>query len=156
MTQVGFLAIADRPGPVAVSDDGSTLWIGLRDTPEIVPVDVATLSEGARVALGVGVNLAFDRLATFLRVAPGTTDTVVVASEGTREVVAFSGGAQLPNIVDELGAATMFEFRGAASIVGIHDDDNIVLRGDFHNRQNARHERLPKSEVVLMRNKTDV
>ena len=121
MTQVDFLGIADRPGPVAVSDDGSTLWIGLRDTPEVVPVDVATLAEGTRVALGIDERFSSDRFATFLRVAPGTTDTIVVASAGTRDVVAFSAGAQLPNIVDESGAPTMFEFRDATSIVGIHD-----------------------------------
>ena len=121
MTQVDFLAIADRPGAVAVSDDGSTLWIGLRDTPEVVPVDVASLTEGARVALGIDERFSSDRFATFLRVAPGTTDTIVVASAGTRDVVAFSAGAQLPNIVDESGAPTMFEFRDATSIVGIHD-----------------------------------
>ena len=121
MTQVDFLAVADRPGPIAVSDDGSTIWVGFRDVSEIAPVDVATLTEGTRIPLGVGVSIPLDRFATFLRVAPGATDTVVVASDGTSEVLAFSGGAQLPNLVDEFGAATMFEFRDATTIVGIHD-----------------------------------
>ncbi len=121
MTQVDYVVIDFVPGPVAVSDDGSTIWVGVLGSSEIVPIDAATLTEGTRVALGVGVRIPLDRFATFLRVAPGTTDTVIVASEGTREVIAYSGGAQLPNIVDEFGAATQFEFRDATTIVGIHD-----------------------------------
>lgn len=125
MTQVDATAIADRPGAIAISDDGTTAWIGLRDTSEIVPVDTATLNVGTRVALGNGVNIGLARFATNLRVAPGTVDTVVIASENTREVVAFRGATQLPNIVDAQGAATIIEFRDATTLVGINDASSI-------------------------------
>lgn len=125
MTQVDFLAMAGRPGAVDVSDDGSTVWIGLRDTSEIVPVDVATLTEGTRITLGNGVAIPLPRFASHLAVAPGTLDTLVIASEDTREVFAFSAGVQLPNIVDELGAPTIIEFRDATTIIGVNDASTI-------------------------------
>jgi YVTN family beta-propeller protein len=125
MTQVDFVAISGRPGVLDVSDDGSTVWIGLRDTSEIVPIDVDSLAEGARIALGNGVAIALPRFASDLAIAPGTTDTIVIASENTREVFAFSAGAELPNIVDELGAPTVIEFRDASTIIGVNDTSTI-------------------------------
>lgn len=125
MTEVDFLTMSGSPGAVDVSDDGSTVWVGLRDTSEIVPVDVATLTEGTRIALGNGVAIALPRFATDLAVAPGTVNTVVIASENTREVFAVRAGALLPNIVDEQGAPTIIEFRDPTTIIGVNDASTI-------------------------------
>lgn len=120
------LAIADRPGPMDVSDDGSTLWIGLRDTPEIVPVDIATLVEGSRVPLGVESDFGLPRFASDIQVAPGSVDTVVVATTDTREVLAYRAGVQLANFVDDISAATVVEFDDANTIIGIHGNTTLA------------------------------
>ena len=118
MTVSSSLPIADRPDAVAVSDDGSTLWIGFKDAAEIVPVDTATMTPGSRVALGVTVQNGFDRFAGHLRIVPGTVNTVVVSIVGGAEVLAFENGTLLPSIVDDFFGPTVFEFQNGTTLVG--------------------------------------
>ncbi len=120
MTILDTVAIADRPGPMAISDDGTTLWVGLVDSPEMVPVDTASLTEGTRVPLGVTSQFGSPRFASDIQVAPGTVDTVVVATTSTPEVVVFQSGVELPNTVTEFGAPSVIEFSGAGTMLGVH------------------------------------
>ncbi len=113
------IAMSDRPDAIAVSDDGSALWVGFKDATEIVAVDTATLTPGTRIGLGVTVQNGFDRYAAQLRVVPGTADTVVVSIVGGTELLAFGNGVLLPSIVDDFLAPTIFEFQDATTLVGI-------------------------------------
>ena len=115
------LPIADRPVAVDVSDDGSVLWIGLGDTSEVVSIETATLTERDRIDIGVDPQSGLPRIASDIQIAPGSTDTVVIATRESREVIAFADGTQLPNTVDDFDAPTVIEFDGANTILGVHD-----------------------------------
>lgn len=121
MTVSDSLAMTDRPSAVAISDDGSTLWIGFTDATEMVSVDVATLTPGAREPLGVTVQNGFDRFVEQIRVVPGTTTSVVVTITSNNEVLAFDDGVLRTNIVEDFLAPTIFEFRDATTIIGVDD-----------------------------------
>lgn len=115
------LALPDTPGAIALSDDGSTLWVSLDDTGILQRVDTATLTAGSTLSLGDGVNPPLGlRVAVRLRVAPGSTD-VVVAATRYGEMLAFANGVQLPNRIDEtmttFSSPTLFLFRDATTIV---------------------------------------
>lgn len=118
MSVADSLVMSDRPDAVAVSDDGSTLWVGFRDAAQIVAVDAATLTEGTRVPLGVTVEHGFDRFAGELGVVPGSTDTVVVSIVGGAELLVFDNGVLLPSIFADFFAPTIFEFQNATTLVG--------------------------------------
>ena len=110
--EVDSLAVADRPGPLAVSDDGSTLWFGLQDTAEIQSASLPNLVLGNRVSLGG------TRRALRLRVAPGQPQTVVVSMTNNAEIIAYANGAALPNVVNNASAPVTFEFANATTLVG--------------------------------------
>ena len=115
------LALPDTPGAIALSDDGSTLWVALDGTGILQRIDTATLTMGSTLALGDGVNPPLGlRVAVRLRVAPGSTD-VVVAATRYGEMLAFANGALLPNRIDEtmttFSSPTLFLFRDASTIV---------------------------------------
>ncbi len=121
LTEIDALALPATPGPLAVSDDGSTLWVGFSGAQRIQSVDLGTFTAGAQVPLGTSPNYA-SRIATSLRVAPGQPQTVVVAMTNRNELVAYAGGTQLPNIVDSWAAPADFEFVSATQIAGIDGD----------------------------------
>ena len=121
MTVNDSLVLAGRPNAVALSDDGSTLWIGFTDAPEMVAVDVATLAPGARVPLGTTVQGGFDRFVGQIRVVPGTTTSVVITTTNDDEVLAFDDGVLRSNIIVDFLAPTIFEFRDATTIIGVDD-----------------------------------
>jgi len=122
LAQIDQLALPDRPQVIDVSDDDSTVWLGFADAQEILPVDTATLTPGARVALGASASFP-NRFAARIRVLPGDPETVVVAMANNGELVAYSGGAALPNIIDDVRAPQLFEFADAATIVGHNNVD---------------------------------
>ena len=115
------IALGDIPSVTAISDDGSTLWVGFRDVGEIVSVDISTMTLGPRLSLGVSMGSMDPRLAEDIEVAPGTTDTVVVATQTPRSMLGFSVGGQLPNIVTDRSLPSDFEFEDATTMVGIQD-----------------------------------
>jgi len=119
MTIVDTLTFTDRPAQIDLSDDGSTLWIAFRFASYILPIDTATLNEGARVDLGTS-STGGERFAADLQVAPGTTDTVVVATRNAGEVVVYRAGTPLPDTVDVYGAPTVIEFSDADTILGVN------------------------------------
>ena len=111
-TELDSVAIPDRPGPMAVSDDGSVLWFGLQDTAEIQSVTLPNLAPGPRVSLGGS------RRALQLRVAPGQAQTVVVSMTNNAEIFAYSNGIRLTNSVNNASAPVTFEFIDGTTMVG--------------------------------------
>lgn len=151
LSQIDQLNLSDTPSVVAISDDGSTLWIGFADASEIVAVDTASLSAGPRHGLGAG------RIASRIRVRPGEPDTVVVAMQNGDELIAFDNGAPLPGTISAGNAPELFEFADADTIVG-HDTDNaefpasvIAVGPGGLNRTATRREFdiLPANDVAL-------
>jgi len=121
LTEIDQLALPATPGPLAVSDDGSTLWVGFSGAQRVQSVDLGTFTAGPQVPLGTSPNYA-SRIATALSVAPGQPQTVVVSMTNRNELVAYAGGTQLPNIVDSWAAPGDFEFISATQIAGIDGD----------------------------------
>lgn len=117
LAEIDQVALADRPQVIAVSDDDSTVWLGFADAQEIQSVATVTLTPGARVALGASASYP-NRFASRIRVVPGDPATVVVAMDNNGELVAYSGGTALPNIIDDVRSPQLFEFADAATIVG--------------------------------------
>lgn len=114
LAEIDAVTVSDRPGPVAVSDDGSRLWFGLQDTAEIQFLNLANLNLGARTSLGN------NRRAQHIRAVPGDPQSVVVSMTNNTEMIAYSGGAALPGTIDSVSAPTRFEFLDATQIVGLN------------------------------------
>ncbi|MDX1498956.1 MAG: hypothetical protein R3176_03610 [Woeseiaceae bacterium] len=119
------LPVTGTPGPIAVSDDGSVVWIGLEDTGEIVVVDAAAWGETGRIELGMRPGTMDQRFVETLLVAPGTNDTIVAAMRGGSEVVAYSGGMALPNVISGPATPTRLNFSAPNRIVGINDATSL-------------------------------
>jgi trimeric autotransporter adhesin len=64
------------PGTLALSDDGTTLWVALDGTREVVRLSLPGLTPGTRFSLGGNV-------AAEMRVVPGQAGTVVVSMANT-------------------------------------------------------------------------
>lgn len=156
LAQANQVALADRPQTIAIADDGSTVWLGFADAEAIQSVDAATLTPGARVALGASASYP-NRIASRIRVAPGSPDTVVVAMDNDGELVAYRNGAALPGIIDDVKAPLLFEFSDAGTIVGHNNVDAefpasvVTLDGSGLTLQSSLREFdvLPANEVVL-------
>ena len=93
LTVVDSVALSNAPAAIALSDDGTTLWVGFNFIAEIVSIDVATLTPSAPVSLTV------DRSAIDLAIAPGTTDTVIIGDLDGRETYVVQAGSELPDTI---------------------------------------------------------
>ncbi len=115
LAELDFVAVADQPGPIAVSDDGTRLWFGLQGTAEIQSLNLPNLVLGTRISLGDDT-----RRAQQIRVVPGDAQSVVVSMTNNAEMIAYSGGAALGAIVDSPSAPVTFEFLDGTRIVGLN------------------------------------
>ncbi len=111
---INTVTVTDRPGPIAVADDGARLWFGLQDTAEIQSVTLPNLNLGPRISLGG------TRRARQMRVAPGDAMSVVVSMTNNTEMIAYSNGVALPATIDSPSAPVTFEFLDASRIVGLN------------------------------------
>lgn len=125
LTEVDSVALANPANPIAVSDDGSTLWVGFNFVSEILPITTSTLTPGAPIALS-GSRSALD-----IEIAPGTTDTVVVSDVRGDDLFGYAAGVPFANeIVNNFGAPAVFEFTSPSTIVGINGDVGYVASLD--------------------------
>jgi hypothetical protein len=74
---VSSVAVGTEPDQLALSDDGSTLWIGLDGPSAIQKVSMATLTAGPVIPLGTVDNLPMS--VDSMAVVPGQPDSVVIA-----------------------------------------------------------------------------
>jgi hypothetical protein len=96
------LAVADRPGAVGLSDDETVAWIALDDVSRLQKIDLLTMTTGTSFALGDSTIAGFGPRDVYrIRVAPGSTDLVVVSTPNAVEMIAYNNGVQLPNIIDD-------------------------------------------------------
>lgn len=130
------LAISGSPGPLAISDDGSVLWVALGDLSRVQVIDTASLTVAATLELGVAVQSGMPRIAAELAAQPGSTDTLVAVMTNGNEIVAYRSGTQLAAVIDVPLAPTRVAFRDAGRLVGIDDSTSsfsafdIALRAD--------------------------
>ena len=109
-TVVGVVALGKRPRGIAVSPDGTTLYVALSGSPPAPPgVDESTLPPPDRTADGIGV--VDIRQMKLLKVLPSGTDPEVVAvsHDGTRVFVANEDAAKA-SVVDVATGAILESF----------------------------------------------
>ena len=110
-TVVGVVPLGKRPRGIAVSPDGTTLYVALSGSPPAPPgVDETTLPPPDRTADGIGVVDV--RQMKLLKVLPSGTDPEVVAvsHDGTRVFVANEDAAKA-SVVDVATGAILESFR---------------------------------------------
>jgi len=73
-------AVGSEPGALALSDDASTLWVGLQGAPQVVAVDVTSQAASAPMALEQSTRSGFI-YPLDLQVLPGTTGALAVAGD---------------------------------------------------------------------------
>ena len=123
LTEVGRLTLVDFVSTMALSEDGSTLWLAARDKPEIRSVNTANMSYQDLVAYtspgpvgSSSIQYVYD-----LEVVPGTTHSLIATLNHRNEIVMFSDGVELPGILP-LQSATRGNF-------AVQDANTLVANG---------------------------
>ncbi|MFN2977520.1 beta strand repeat-containing protein [Terriglobus aquaticus] len=70
--------VGSEPGVMAISDDGTTLWVALNGTTAIRKVDLVHATAGAQYS--ISAMAGYYNTVTALLVLPGTTDSVAVTN----------------------------------------------------------------------------
>ncbi len=114
------LDVGGEVGPLALSDDGSTLWFGLATTPTVGSVETGTFDTPFSFDLGVApAPVTDDRIANSIAVRPATTDVIVVSMQSSYEIVAYVGGVELPGRIDR--GPGRVAFLDATTVLGVDD-----------------------------------
>jgi hypothetical protein len=115
--------LGSDPGPISMSDDGSTLYVGLSMTGRVAEVDLSTFQTPGSFSLGAdgfGTLVAED-----LEVRAGTTDHVVVSlmsANRHRAVALFVDGVRAPASSPSIAAANRIEAADGEVFYGIETD----------------------------------
>jgi len=121
---LGTVPVGNDPGPMAISDDGTTLWVGLDGESSIQKVNVGTvMSAGAKYPLPGGGG------ATSLAMLPGSTSALAVAVQTTTSsVVVLDDGVPRPvSVSPAVGAAKVLARGPGATFYGFSGSDFCVL-----------------------------
>ncbi|MEM8705809.1 MAG: hypothetical protein AAGE98_05085, partial [Actinomycetota bacterium] len=116
--------VGGEPGPLAISDDGSTVYVGLGDAPSLVEVDVATESITGTYPLGASGSCPA-RFAEDIEVLPGDAAAVIVAMYHTCSSPRFAGVARLDDgvmavgVIDSFSTLNRIEVIDATTAVGV-------------------------------------
>ncbi|MDP1793924.1 MAG: calcium-binding protein [Acidimicrobiales bacterium] len=115
------LALAFDPGPIAVSDDFSTLFVASRMDPSVAKVDLTSFTKSAEFSLGLINGSPVG--AEDIEVRPGTTNTVAA---GLRDPVSNIGhplglalyvdGVRQPDVVPGNTDVSVIEFRDVSNL----------------------------------------
>lgn len=107
--------VGSQPGPLAISDDGSTLYVGLDGAFSVRRVDLATLTAG--IEFSAGSDSTFGPYqAEDIAVQPGNPDVIAVSRKrvGTSPrhagVAVFDDGLQLPKVTRSHTGANRIAF----------------------------------------------
>ena len=85
----GTVFSGSQPGALAVSDDGTLLYVGVDGAASVLPIDLATGHTGPSVYLGTSSFGA--RTARAIRVAPGAATRYVVSRQNAGYSPSFAG-----------------------------------------------------------------
>lgn len=139
---VSSVAVAGEPDRLALSDDGSALWVGIgasggavaSATRGLQKVDMATLTAGPLFSVGSDpINGAY--LVDSLAVVPGQPDSVVVArylpgfSPRHQGVAVFDNGTQRGVATQALTGATVIVFgTDPTTLYGFNNESDLGFR----------------------------
>ena len=99
-TEEAAVDLPYRPRSIAISDDGSTIWLGYFDEPVLQSIRTADYSLGPEISLSSPPPIV-DPIpveAAYIGVAPGMTDRVVL-NTNLRGLLAVENGVVLPDTV---------------------------------------------------------
>jgi hypothetical protein len=132
MTETTSVPLANPAHAIAISDDGSTLWVGFDFISEVVTVDTVTLMVSAPVELGNLTTAPGEpRRAYDIEVEPGTTDRIVIGDISGRETFAMYDGSVLPDILNRrFGAPRSLTFQDATTLIGYNGAVGSVVKLD--------------------------
>ena len=106
--------VGSEPGPIGLSSDGGTAYIGMGGAPLVRRYNVGTMTAGAQSPLGSDSTFGFFH-AEDIAVKPGDPNTFVVsrsraASPRHGGVAAFVNGTQLPDTTQDHTGSNRIEF----------------------------------------------
>ncbi|WP_412061819.1 choice-of-anchor D domain-containing protein [Rubrivirga sp. IMCC45206] len=108
------LSVPGRPFRLALSDDGTALYVGLLDLPAVARIDVASWTEVARFDLGTGSLGTL--YANDLEVQPGRPDVVAVSrrspaySPSHEGVAIYENGVRRADVTQPHTGSNVIEF----------------------------------------------
>jgi sugar lactone lactonase YvrE len=120
--------LGSDPEEIALTDDGTTAFIGLGGTNRIVRVSLATFS--VTDSFSTGTESHGPAFPEDVEAVPGRNDTVVVSLQspgftGRHEGVrVFRNGVPLPAHTDRDASAVRIEFTDADTVVGYNDESS--------------------------------
>jgi hypothetical protein len=113
---VSTTPLGPDPGPMALSDDGSTLWVG------VAPSNIQRVALGTPPVAGTIYPLPSSGAvllpeAASLAVLPGTTSSIVVAVNNALGVYVLDNGVPRPTYVHSSDAINAFLVRGPNGVL---------------------------------------
>jgi hypothetical protein len=118
---VGSVPTAAEPDRLALSDDGTTLWIGVDASHSIQRVDMTTQTAGAQFPLATSIFGPV--VAQDIKIAPGSKDTIAVArgvpglSPGNQGVTIFDNGVPRRDATPSFNQIDTIAFGASATIL---------------------------------------
>ncbi len=110
------LNVGSEPNRMAISDDGSKLFVSIEGEHTILPMDLPSLSVGTAFSVGVDSNQN-PLIAGDIVVGPGSTDSIiaslydlsVVGRPQPYEVSVFHQGVKMPDLTQSVSKARYIE-----------------------------------------------
>ncbi|HEY8121526.1 MAG TPA: hypothetical protein VII78_09425 [Myxococcota bacterium] len=123
------LPVGGAAGPLAVSDDGSTLYVGVASASVVRRFDLGTLASAGDIALGTHPS-AGPRAAIALTALPGTPNSVAIAraAGATGDVAIYDAGVQRPAV----GAVRAPRLEASKNGTQLYATDPGVSPNPFH------------------------
>lgn len=119
LTEIDRVTLTDLASTITLTDDGSRIWLGIRDEAKIQAIDAQSLqyvddfTYSSPPPFNLGPEYVLDILAL-----PGTNDVLVAVLQHRREMVVFSAGVELPNTIPlTVPYRDMIAFTGDGQIV---------------------------------------
>lgn len=118
--------VGSDPGPLAVSDDGSTLYVGLDGAAAVRRVDLITRTAGLQFTLG-NDDWTGPRYAGDMEVLPGETEILAISMRRSGVSPDFGGvaivdeGVRRPDATPDHTGARMIEAASATRIYGFNN-----------------------------------
>ena len=127
--------VGSEPGPLAVSDDGGTMYVGLTGAASVRRVDLLTGTPLAQFQVGRGGYNKRDRLyAADLAVLPGDPDSVAVVRHGGNSSIDNGVGIYTNGVMRPLTVDAMYDLRSLAfgdSSARLYGGSNNTSRETF-------------------------
>jgi hypothetical protein len=127
-TAVTSIPVGSNPDPLAISDDGQFLYVGLRGASSVVRVDLATRTVDRTIQLGSGHRGPF--FAEDMVVVPNAPSRIVVSRMYTSGigrhggVVMFENVTQLPDTIYGGSGSNRIEPLSATRMAGYNNESS--------------------------------